>query len=321
MAEATPKKRGLPMRVKMRHDTHFVEELTTRHETPVGKMVPLSAIEPDPDQPRQSMGDLDDLVASIRDKGVLEPILLRPLPGASGEGDQLADEDEVDAPGALPFLGGGGAARGPAYRIISGERRYRAAQEAGLYEVPAIVFEVSEEEALEIALIENLQRKDLTPFEEAQGYRALIDRHGYTHEQIAESVGKARTVITESLSLLQMPARVRQAVQALGIHSRSLLLEVLKAKSEEEMLRLLEEVSRQGLNRDDLRRRMRNRERSSAGGRRRKPYTFKFRAPDKTYTLSLAFRQSEVDRDDLMRALEQILSQLRAEAAGDGGGS
>lgn len=307
MAEATSKKRGLPLRVKMRHDTHFVEELTTRHETPVGRMVPLSSIEPDPDQPRQTMGDLDDLVSSIRDKGVLEPILLRPLPGGG-------EEEPRDEPGALPF-GGGGSARGPAYRIISGERRYRAAQEAGLYEVPAIVFEVTEEEAREIALIENLQRKDLTPFEEAQGFRALIDRHGYTHEQIAEAVGKARTVITESLSLLQMPARVRQTVQALGIHSRSLLLEILKADGEEEMLRLLEEVSRQGLNRDDLRRRMRGRERA-AGGRRRRPYTFKFRAPDKTYTLSLAFRQSEVDRDDLVRALEQILDQLRAESAG-----
>lgn len=302
MAEATSKKRGLPMRVKMRHDNHFVEELTTRHETPVGRMVPLSSIEPDPNQPRTSMGDLDDLVSSIRDKGVLEPILVRPLPGAGGPA--------VDEPDALPF--GRGEATGAAYRIISGERRYRAAQEAGLYEVPAIVFEVSEEEALEIALIENLQRKDLTPFEEAQGYKALIDRHTYTHEQIAEAVGKARTVITESLSLLQMPARVRQTVQALGIHSRSLLLEVLKADGEDEMLRLLEEVSRQGLNRDDLRRRMRNRERGS-GGRRRKPYTFKFRAPDKTYTLSLAFRQSEVDRHDLVRALEQILAELRAE--------
>lgn len=307
MAEATSKKRGLPMRVKMRHDNHFVEELTTRHETPIGKMVPLSSIEPDPGQPRTSMGDLDDLVSSIRDKGILEPILLRPLPGAGAADD---DTDELGS------LFGRTEAAGPAYRIISGERRYRAAQEAGLYEVPAIVFEVSEEEALEIALIENLQRKDLTPFEEAQGYKALIDRHAYTHERIAEAVGKARTVITESLSLLQMPAKVRQTVQALGIHSRSLLLEVLKADGEEEMLRLLEEVSRQGLNRDDLRRRMRNRERSG-GSRRRKPYTFKFRAPDKTYTLSLAFRQSEVDRHDLVRALEQILAELRAEGGAE----
>ncbi len=83
------------------------------------------------------------------------------------------------------------------YRIISGERRFRASQEAGLYEVPVIEMDVSEQEALEIALIENLQRKDLTPFEEAEGYRLLAERHEYTHEEIASAVGKSRTVITE----------------------------------------------------------------------------------------------------------------------------
>jgi ParB family chromosome partitioning protein len=282
------KKRGLPMQVKMRHDTHFVEELAGRHETPVGRMIPLSAIEPDPNQPRSTMGDLDELVASIRDKGVLEPILVRPRPE---DGD--------------PLLGAGGVL----FRIVSGERRYRAAQEAGLYEVPAIEMDVSEEEALEIALIENLQRKDLTPFEEAEGYRALAERHQYTHDEIADSVGKSRSVITESLSLLQIPARVRETVQALGISSKSLLLEVLKGGDETEMIRLLEEVTRQGLNRDDLRRRLRNRDKGKPG--RRKPYVFKFRSPDKTYSLSLAFRQSEVEKDDLIRALEQILVQLR----------
>jgi ParB family chromosome partitioning protein len=287
-SNAEARKRGLPLRVKMRHDTHFVEELTSRHETPVGKMVPLSAVEPDPDQPRKSMGELDDLVSSIRDKGVLEPILVRPL-----------DEDTGDS-----------------FRIISGERRYRAAQEAGLYEIPVIVLDVSEDEALEIALIENLQRKDLTAFEEAEGYRALSDRHGYTHEQIAESVGKSRTVITESLSILQMPPRVREAVQALGIGTKSMLLEILKAGSEDEMLRLLEEVSRQGLNRDDLRRRMRKTA-PSDGRRSKKPYVFKFSAPDKRYSLSLQFRQKEVDRGDLIGALEQILQQLREEAAAE----
>jgi ParB family transcriptional regulator, chromosome partitioning protein len=138
-------------------------------------------------------------------------------------------------------------------------------------------------------------------------------RYGYTHEQIAEAVGKSRTVITESLSLLQMPARVRETVQALGVTSKSVLLEVLKGKDEAEMLRLLEEVSRLGLNRDDLRRRMRNRDRG--GPRRKKPYVFKFRAPDRTYSLSLSFRQSEVDRGDLIRALESILNDLRTEEA------
>lgn len=283
------RKRGLPMRVKMRHDTHFVEELTARNETPVGKMVPLSAIEPDPHQPRSTMGDLDELVASIREKGVLEPILVRPRPG------------EDDGPS------------GVLYRIISGERRYRAAQEAGLYEVPAIEMDVSDEEALEIALIENLQRKDLTPFEEAEGYRLLAERHSYTHEEIADAVGKSRTVVTESLSLLQMPPRVRDTVQALGISSKSLLLEVLKAGEESEMIELLEEVARRGLNRDDLRQRLRKGDKGSRSGRR-KPYVFRFRSPDKSYSLSMTFRQSEVDQDDLIRALEQILLDLRREA-------
>ncbi len=291
MSDPAARKRGLPVRVKMRHDNHFVEELTARHETPVGKMIPLSAIEPDPGQPRSTMGDLDDLVLSIRDKGVLEPILVRPWPGG---------EDDAGPSGVL-------------YRIISGERRYRAAQEAGLYEVPAIEMDVTNEEALEIALIENLQRKDLTPFEEAEGYRMLAEAHQYTHEEIAEAVGKSRTVITESLSLLQMPPRVRDTVQALGITSKSLLLEVLKAGSEPEMIELLEEVARRGLNRDDLRQRLR---RSEKGGKssRRKPYVFRFKSPDRSFSLSLAFRQSEVDKHDLIHALEQILADLRQDA-------
>jgi ParB family chromosome partitioning protein len=279
----------------MRHDTHFVEELTARHETPVGKMVPLSTIEPDPNQPRSTMGDLDELVSSIRDKGVLEPILVRPRPG-------LAEADSEGGPA------------GVLYRIISGERRFRASQEAGLYEVPVIEMDVSEQEALEIALIENLQRKDLTPFEEAEGYRLLAENHGYTHEEISASVGKSRTVITESLSLLQMPPRVRDTVQALAINSKSLLLEVLKAGDEGEMIDLLEEVARRGLNRDDLRQRLRRGGDKAKGGRRR-PYVFRFKSPDRSYNLSMTFRQSEVDKEDLIRALEQILTDLRREAA------
>lgn len=289
MSDPARKRGGLPMRVKMRHDTHFVEELTARHETPVGKMVPLAAIEPDPHQPRSTMGDLDELVASIRDKGVLEPILVRPRP-------------DGDEPGPS----------GVQYRIISGERRYRAAQEAGLYEVPAIEMDVSDEEALEIALIENLQRKDLTPFEEAEGYRLLAEQHSYTHEEIADAVSKSRTVVTESLSLLQMPPRVRDTVQALGISSKSLLLEVLKVGTEGEMIELLEEVARRGLNRDDLRQRLRRGDKGRNG--RRKPYVFRFKSPDKSYSLSLTFRQSEVDKDDLIQALERILTDLRQEA-------
>lgn len=285
------KKRGLPERVRMRHGSHFVEELTNRADNSIGRMVPLSAVIPDPDQPRSAMGDLSELVSSILHVGVLEPILVRPL-------EKTADADA-------------NASVGQVYKIISGERRFRASMEAGLSEIPVIIMDVEEDQALEIALIENLQRKDLTPFEEAEGYRMLSESHQYTHEEIAESVGKSRTVVTESLSLLQMPPRVRDTVLALGISSKSLLLEVLKAGSEGEMIELLEEVARRGLNRDDLRQRLR-RDRSSG---RRKPYVFRFKSPDKSYSLAMSFRQSEVDRDDLIRALENILEGLRKESS------
>ena len=278
-------RRGLPLQMRMRHDTHFVEELAQRHGEPIGRLLPLSAIESDPRQPRTSMGDLDELVASVRDKGVLEPILVRPISGSGVPGE-------------------------PSHRIISGERRYHAAENAGLLEIPVIEMEVGEDEALEIALVENLQRKDLTPFEEAEGYQNLADRHGYSHEKIADAVGKSRTVVTESLSLLRMPPRARTAVQALGIQSRSTILEVLKAaRNEDEMISLLEQVAHSGLNRDDIRARSRSR---SPRTKRRKPYVFKFRSPDKTYSLSMSFRKSTVDKRDLIGALEKILDELRS---------
>ena len=129
----------------------------------VGRMVPLASIEPDPDQPRRDLGNLDGLTASIRDRGVLEPILARP----------------VDQPGP------GGATTPRRYRIISGERRFRAARQAGLAEIPLIEMDVSARDAFEIALVENLQRADLTPFEEAEGLRTLVERQGSTHERAA----------------------------------------------------------------------------------------------------------------------------------------
>lgn len=292
MSDASSAKRGLPVRVKMRHSAHFVDELTARHEAPVGKMVPISTLEPDPGQPRTDVGDLEDLVASIRDKGILEPILVRSL-----------DEEKTDGAHRA-----GAVAAEPRFRIIAGERRYRAALEAGLYEVPVVELQVSEDEALEIALIENLQRKDLTPFEEAEGYRALGQRHGYTHEQIASAVGRSRSLVTESLALLDIPPEIRSAAEALGIEAKSALIELAKAGSPAAMRQLLDRIGVRGASRDDLRRAARSR----GGGRgRRKPYVFKFRAPDQRFALNLTFRQSTVEKNDLIQALEQILGELR----------
>lgn len=294
MSEATAAKRGLPVRVKMRHTAHFVDELTARHETPVGRLLPLSSVQPDPGQPRQELGDLGDLVSSIREKGVLEPILVRPV---AGSGKESAGE----------------ATKAQRFTIIAGERRYRAALEAGLYEIPAIELDVSEQEAREITLIENLQRRDLSPFEEAEGYRALGDLHGYTQERIGQAVGKSRSLVAETLALLQIPSELRKVASDLGIRSRSLLLEVAKLGDPSKMKALLDRVGRQGLTRDDVRKDTREgggRSKVGAQGRR-KPYTFKFKAPDQRYSLQMTFRQSTVDKNDLIRALEQILQDLR----------
>jgi ParB family chromosome partitioning protein len=274
----------------MRHDQHFVEELTARNpEEAIGRMLHLSQIEPDPNQPRSSMGDLEELMSSIRDKGVLEPILVRPMADKNGR-------------------------PGRRYRIISGERRFQACKAISQEEIPAIIMEVEEDEALEIALIENLQRKDLTPFEEAEGYRALGDIHGYTHEQIASAVSQARTSVTESLQLLKMSQRVRGAAEALGVNSKSLLLGVVKAaRSDTEQISLLERLAASEMTREDLRAKVRGKkaDRSPRRPNQREQPVFTFKDPDKTFSLSVRFRQTEVDKSDLISALEKILEELR----------
>lgn len=292
MSDAQQRKLGLPSRVRMRHETHFVEDLEARHGEPVGKQVPIESVEPDPNQPRAVMGDMDDLVQSIGHRGILEPILVRRNPAT--------DDDEQPH---VPF------------RIVSGERRFLAAQRAGLIEVPVIELDVDDGEALEIALIENLQRKDLTPFEEAEGYRSLMDRLGLTQAEVGQRVGKARTVVTEALSLLDIPPRVRDAIQALEISSKTVLREIARLEDEDAMIQAVEQVAELGLSRDDLREMSRERrasgDRRSTSSRRSKPHVFRFKAPDKRYSLSVSFRSSTVERRDLIHALEETLNELR----------
>ncbi|HEY6292907.1 MAG TPA: ParB/RepB/Spo0J family partition protein, partial [Terriglobia bacterium] len=150
------KRSGLPLVVKMRHDAHYVEEISARSGAAIGRMIAIDLLQPNAEQPRKDRGDLRGLTDSVREKGVLEPLLVRPL-RESGK-----------------------------YLIISGERRYLAARAAQLAEVPCIEKDIGEEETIEIALIENLQRKDLTPFEEADGIQNLADRFSLTHEQIGK---------------------------------------------------------------------------------------------------------------------------------------
>jgi ParB family chromosome partitioning protein len=148
--------------------------------------LPIELIVRNPEQPRRAFDDaaLEELADSIRENGVLQPILVRPV----------AESDT--------------------YQIVAGERRWRASQRAGLTRMPVLVRELDDRQAMEIAVIENVQRSDLNPIEEAQGYRALIDRFGRTQESVAQAVGKSRSHVANALRLLALPAEVRDHLAA-----------------------------------------------------------------------------------------------------------
>lgn len=159
--------------------------------------LPISEITPNKDQPRKTFDEaaLEELADSIRQHGVLQPLLVRPLPNGG-------------------------------YQLVAGERRWRASRKAGLREVPVVVKELTDTETMEIAIIENLQREDLNPIEEAEGLQALIDKCGFTQEEVAASVGKSRPAIANSLRLLRLPEEVRELTRDGKIsagHARALI--------------------------------------------------------------------------------------------------
>lgn len=269
-----PTKRGLPATLKMRHDRHYVEELSSQRGVPIGKMILVEKLEPNPLQPRGEMGDLQELVASVKEKGVLEPLLVRP--------------SQV----------------GGRYMIISGERRYRAAIEAGLREVPCIEMDVDDREVAEIALIENLQRKDLTPYEESEGLLALVERFGYTHEMVAQKVGKSRSSVTETLTIAALPPEVREQCRAASINSKSLLLQVARQSDQQTMLDFVKRIAAQGLNRDEARKARKKKQ------ERAQPFIYRYQAPTKDFTIEVKFRRSSVEHDELMNAIRTALEEL-----------
>jgi len=276
-------KRGLPERSVMRHDSHYVDELTKRSGRHIGTMLPLALIEPNADQPRTQLGNIEELAASVREKGVLEPILVRQI--------------------------------GPnRYQIISGERRYRAAALAGLDEIPAIQLDVDDKEQLEIALIENIQRKDLTPFEEAEGFSVLQQKFGYTHEKISQVIGKSRTTVTETLLLNDIPDRIRAMCREAGISNKSVLVQVARAGSEEAMEQVVRGFAAGELSRDDVRRKTAAKPEPKKAGR---PKNYVFALKDKAlpFTLNLAFKKPNVDKSEVVEAVRELLRRLESESS------
>ncbi|MCU0232514.1 MAG: ParB/RepB/Spo0J family partition protein [Thermoanaerobaculales bacterium] len=289
MSGPTKPKAGLPAHRRMRHDRHFVDELSQRMGEGIGRMVRITAITSNQDQPRAILGDLDDLQSSIDAHGVLEPLLVRPL----GDGS---------------------------YELVSGERRFHAAMAVGLTEVPCIELSVTDQQALEIALIENLQRKDLTAFEEAEGYRTLIDKYRYTHEQVGQAVGRSRVTVSESLQILRIPEPVRGLCRHADISAKGMLLEIARAPDEAAMERLVREIVEHRLDRAALRDRRHELEEPLPAGAPsagepapRKPFRFQFRSSDRSVTVSLAFRtEREPEPRELVEALRQMIAEIEA---------
>ncbi|MGA3299696.1 MAG: ParB/RepB/Spo0J family partition protein [Candidatus Acidiferrales bacterium] len=273
------KRIGLPVTLKMRHDAHYVETLTSYSGAAVGRMIPTDKVRPNPDQPRKTLGDLRELTDSVREKGVLEPLLVRYVP------------------------------REDTYYIISGERRYHASKAAGLPEVPCIIKIADDAETLEIGLIENLQRKDLTPFEEADGLQRLADHFDYTHDDIARKIGRARSSVTETMSLHVIPSEIRKECIERGIFTKSLLLQVARQPSEKRMQEMVHRIAQGGLTRDEARK---ARQQQTESAPRPQPFLFDYRAEDESFHVRVQFRKSQVSREELASVLRSILREIES---------
>ncbi|MGH9819616.1 MAG: ParB/RepB/Spo0J family partition protein [Pyrinomonadaceae bacterium] len=278
-------KRGLPAGVQMRHDFHYVEELNVANR-PVGKIIPIGSIEPNPEQPRSDFGDLTDLTESIREKGVLEPLLVKP----KGDGR---------------------------FMIVAGERRWRASNLAGLEEVPCIELDLDDKGVAEIALIENLQRKDLTIWEEADGLKALGEKFGYTQDQIAKKISKSRTTVTELMTVAGIPGEIREKCRASNISSKSTLLEIARQFDDAAMLKFVEQLGDESTNRDTLLKaakaeRLPLKKNDGPGTNGAAVNTFHYKAPNGDFVISLKFTESgDVTKASVLNALKDAFDQVK----------
>lgn len=265
----------------MRHDAHYVEELAGQRPTPIGRLIAVEQLDPNPEQPRVEIGDLSELTDSVRDKGVLEPLLVKPS-GSSGR-----------------------------WMIIAGERRWRAARAAGLREVPCIEMDVDDRAVAEIALIENMQRKDLTPWEEADGLAALCERFGYTHEEVAKKVGKSRSTVTEALSIASLPQAIREECRRADMNVKSMLLQIVRQPDEESMRQMVREIAGRGLTRDEARVLRRDKQGGGdASPNQVRPYVFRYLLPDRNVKIEMRFKKSKVEQKEVLEALHALLHEM-----------
>jgi ParB family chromosome partitioning protein len=263
--------------VAMKHDGHFVDLISARSLGPRIRMIPIDKIDPNPHQARCELGNIEELQDSIRSKGILEPILVR--------------------------------AKGSRFEIIAGERRYQASRNIGLKELPCIDMDVEDAEAMEIALIENLQRKDLDIFEEADGLQALADIHSYNHEQISSKIGKARSTITEILSIARIPQRARDIINKTAGFSRSTIIEIAKLRSEDDMIKFAQNIADRHLTREDTR----DLAKYLKGKTKKLRYFVYNFVPEDTdrFRLRLEFKKQTISKQEIISVLQEIIEQIK----------
>lgn len=275
-------KRGLPTGLQMRHDAHYVEELAGSPPITIGRLISLNLLDPNPKQPRVEIGDLAELIASIEEKGVLEPLLVKPS-SAVGR-----------------------------WMIIAGERRWRASKAAGLREVPCIEMDVDDKEIAEIALIENMQRKDLTAWEEADGLAALCEKFGYTHDDVAKKLGKSRTSVTESLSIASLPDVIREECRRADIGAKTTLLEIARQPDDISMHNILKDITHKKLNREEVRN-LRRTKRDAGRGASREPKEHsvsKYEFVGDSYRVEVIFKDGIGAEDRVRAALLAAINSL-----------
>lgn len=284
-------KRGLPLGVQMRHDSHYVDTLTVPTRT-IGRKIAIDLVEPNPEQPRTEFGDLSELTASITEKGVLEPLLVRPN------------------------------AETGRFMIIAGERRWRASKLAGLTEVPCIEMDLDDQGVAEIALIENLQRKDLNVWEEADGLAALADKFGYTQEQIAKKISKSRSAVSEFMTIAGLPPEIRERCRDANIAQKTTLLEIARQFDDAEMHKFLDGLTSGTVtprSKQDRRPATKtvvsgNSTTDRKNNRHESANVFSYSGSEPEFHLSLKFANGEqYSRADVLRALKAAFDAVKSE--------
>jgi ParB family chromosome partitioning protein len=227
------------------------------------------------------VGDLSGLKVSIEQVGIIQPVIVT----------EVGDDD---------------------YQLLAGERRYTAARELGLDTVPAIVRTIEEQRRLEIQIIENVQRKDLDALEEAESYRRLMDEHNYTQEEVAQKLGKDQSSISRIIRVLDLPEDVRNDYATSHRVSKSLLLEVVRERSEEDQRALWKRIKSGDIRTIDEARLARKEKKGQEPPEENPtPVKFNLRLKEKDVLVSVVFRSGDADENDCLKALQTVARELK----------